>query len=136
MFFRVTHLPSSCCRHYPVDLRSPPLLQEGEYPSATFCERNIKKLGQNSPFLEGVDFFATAKKDGVVLGGDRRWFFKPHLFRVLIADTTPPAIAGTPSARRGISDHYLPTLTNTSFARHLFSQEKYKRKFWLILKLK
>jgi len=28
-----------------------------------FCERNIKVLGQNSPFLEGVDFFAIAKKD-------------------------------------------------------------------------
>jgi|GEM_PF-3142405 len=37
-----------------------------------FCERNIKTLGANSPFLEGVDFFAIAKKDGVVLGDDRR----------------------------------------------------------------
>ena len=37
---------------------------EGEFRSRTaFCERNIKALGQNSPFLEGVDFFATAKKD-------------------------------------------------------------------------
>ena len=29
---------------------------EGEYPRATFYERNTKALDVNSPFLEGVDF--------------------------------------------------------------------------------
>ncbi len=42
-------------------------------------------------------FFAIAKKTKVVLGDDRRWFFKLHLFRVLVSDTTP-ALRATPSA--------------------------------------
>ena len=69
-----------------------PALDEGV---AGWCLQ--AELGANSLFLEGVDFSATAKKDGVVLGDDRRWFFESHIFRVLVADTTPPAIAGTPS---------------------------------------
>jgi len=48
-----------------------PLPVEGEYPKHNFCERNIKALDVNSPFLEGVDFFATAKKDQGSVGNTR-----------------------------------------------------------------
>jgi len=34
---------------------------------------------QNSPFLEGVDFFATAKKDGVVSAKHGKISSKKHL---------------------------------------------------------
>ncbi len=92
-----------CCRHYPVRYRGHPFSQEGEYPRATFCERKRKVLRQNSPFLEGVDFFCLGKKKTkVVLGDDRRCFFEPHLFRVLLPTLPRRASPATPSARRGI----------------------------------
>ena len=65
MFFRRDL--TVACQHYPVGLRPPPLLQEGEYPR-TACQHYPvlvslpplqfrQNTGQNSPFLEGVDFF-------------------------------------------------------------------------------
>ena len=47
---------------------------------------------QNSPFLEGV---ATEGRRGSVVRRSQCFF---EVIRVLVADTTPPAIAGTPSA--------------------------------------
>jgi len=89
------------------------------------------KLGQNSPFLEGVDFFATAKKDGVVSATQGKISLKTHrrsspnttlvfshklhlcenppllqkgnLLPVLLANTTPP----TPSSSTANSHRVL-----------------------------
>ncbi len=56
---------------------------------------------QNSPFVEGVDFFATAKKDQGSVGSRSQMFFRRDLGRVLPTLPRRPSVA-TPSARRGI----------------------------------
>ena len=53
---------------------------------------------QNSPFLEGVDFFATAKKDQGSVGRHGSMLIQAKPLPC-VADTTP-ALRATPSAER------------------------------------
>jgi len=63
------------------------------------------------PFFRRGGFshkYKLMRKDGVVSGDTAQCYFEEIL--PCVANTTPPAIAGTPSTRRGIFEICLPTL--------------------------
>ena len=67
-------------------------------------------LGQNSPFLEGMDFFATAKKDqGSVVRHGTMLIQAKNPCRVLPTLPRRPSPA-TPSTRRGILHRVLTNI--------------------------
>ena len=77
----------------------------------SFLREKKKSAGAKFPFFRRGGFFCDSKKRRGSVGRHGKMPIRATHFRVLVADTTPPAIAGTPSARRGIVHReLLPTL--------------------------
>jgi hypothetical protein len=76
-----------------------------------FCKKDSKPISvQNSPFLEGVDFFISDslwKKTKVVLGDTAQCYFVSHTFPRTATDTTPSTFGRHPFYKKGNFDREL-----------------------------
>ena len=90
-------------QHYPVFFHKLPLMKKstpstkGEFTSSAFLFLSQKVVLRYSPSVEGVA--TEGRRGSVVKHGKMLIQVK---FLTCVADTTPSAIAATPSARRGI----------------------------------